>query len=142
MTEHFSQLKKHLYEMYAENPFVTLLQMEIAELQEGKAVLTMPVIFDKHANLYKKVHGGALASLADTVMGMACASTGKKIVTLDMNLNYIRGVDCQETLTAVGTLIHNGNRTMVAETNIFNSKNQLVTTARATFFVTGTFLPE
>lgn len=131
-------LKDHLHRICSENPFVTLLQMQIIELEEGKAVLSMP-IKNKHTNLYNSAHGGALASLADTTMGLACATTGKKVVTLDMNLNYIRNIPYQESLTAVGTLIHNGSRTMVAETDIFNSTKQLVVSARATFFVTGTF---
>lgn len=134
------QLTEHLHEIYSQNPFVTLLQMEIIELAEGTAKLSMPVVHGKHTNLYNMAHGGALASLADTAMGMACATTGKKVVTLDMNLNYIRGVECQEAITAVATLNHNGSRTMVAEVDIFDGMNQLLVKARATFFVTGTFL--
>lgn len=134
------QLKAHLYEIYAHNPFVNLLQMKIAELGKGTATLSMPVLADKHTNLYSMAHGGALASLADTAMGMACATTGKKIVTLDMNLNYIRNAECQEAITAVATLVHNGSRTMVAEADIFDGMDHLLVKARATFFVTGTFL--
>lgn len=133
-----SLLKDQLYTLYSKNPFVTLLQMEIVTLEVGKATLSMPVK-NEHTNFYNSAHGGALSSLADTAMGMACTTTGKKVVTLDMNLNYIQNIPYQETLTAVGTLIHNGSRTMVATTDIFNSTNQLVVTARATFFVTGTF---
>lgn len=133
-----SLLKDHLYTIYSENPFVALLQIEIVELEPGKATLSMP-IKNKHTNFYKSAHGGALAALADTAMGTACTTTGKKVVTLDMNLNYIRNVPCQETLTAVGLVIHNGSRTIVATTDIFNNTNQLVVSARATFFVTSTF---
>ncbi|CQR70204.1 Acyl-coenzyme A thioesterase PaaI [Sporomusa ovata DSM 2662] len=133
-----SLLKDHLHTIYSENPFVTLLQMEIVELDTGKATLFMP-IKTKHTNFYNSAHGGALAALADTAMGMACTTTGKKVVTLDMNLNYIRDIPCQEALTAVGLIIHNGSRTIVATTDIFNNTHQLVVSARATFFVTGTF---
>lgn len=133
-------LKEHLLEIYSHNHFVTLLQMQITDLGVNTAKLSMPVIQDKHTNLYNMAHGGALASLADTAMGMACATTGKKVVTLDMNLNYIRGVECQEAITAVGTVIHNGSRTMVAETDILDSMNRLLVKARGTFFVTGSFL--
>lgn len=132
-------LENHLRSLYAENPFVNLLQMEITEMSEGNITLNMPIV-NKHANLYKATHGGAIASLADTAMGLACATTGKKVVTLDMNLNYIRNVPIGDSLTAVANLIHNGGRTMVSETNIYNNENKLVVAARATFFVTGTFL--
>ncbi len=132
-------LENHLRSLYAENPFVNLLQMKIVEMSKGSITLNMP-IENKHANLYKATHGGAIASLADTAMGLACATTGKKVVTLDMNLNYIRNVPIGDSLTAVANLIHNGSRTMVSETNIYNSEDKIVVAARATFFVTGTFL--
>lgn len=130
--------KDQLYTICSENPFVALLQMEIVELEAGKATLSMPIKY-KHTNFYHSAHGGALAALADTAMGMACTTTGKKVVTLDMNLNYIRDIPCQEALTAVGSVIHNGSRTIVATTEIFNNTHQLVVSARATFFVIGTF---
>lgn len=140
MTDQFLLLKDHLAKLYSQNPFVTLLQIEIVELQAGTAELSMPVIGNKHTNLYNMAHGGALASLADTAMGMACATTGKKVVTLDMNLNYIRSAECQQAITAAAALIHNGNQTMVAEADIFDSTGNLLVKARATFFVTGSFL--
>ncbi|SMD12191.1 PaaI family thioesterase [Sporomusa malonica] len=140
MTDQFLLLKDHLAKLYSQNPFVTLLQIEIVKLQAGTAELSMPVISNKHTNLYNMAHGGALASLADTAMGMACATTGKKVVTLDMNLNYIRSAECQQAITAAATLIHNGNQTMVAETDIFDGMGNLLVKARATFFVTGSFL--
>ncbi|MDF2875064.1 MAG: paaI [Sporomusa sp.] len=142
MTEQLLLLKNHLHKLYTKNPFVHLLEMEIIELEPGMAKLSMPVTNNKHTNLYNMAHGGALASLADTAMGMACATTGKKVVTLDMNLNYIRSAECQEAIIAVGTLIHNGNQTMVAEADIFDGTHNLLVKTRATFFVTGTFLSE
>lgn len=140
MTDQLLLLKDHLAKLYSHNPFVGLLQMKIVELREGAAELSMPVTSDKHTNLYNIAHGGALASLADTAMGMACATTGKKVVTLDMNLNYIRSAECQQAITASAALIHNGSQTMVAEADIFDGMGNLLVKARATFFVTGFFL--
>jgi uncharacterized protein (TIGR00369 family) len=133
-------LKDHLLKAYAQNAFVNLLKMEIVELDTCLSKLSMPVTEGMHTNLYHMAHGGALASLADTAMGMACATTGKKVVTLDMNLNFIRAAECQEALLAVGTVIHDGNKTMVAEADILDGRQNLIAKARGTFFVTGTFL--
>ncbi|WP_371371794.1 PaaI family thioesterase [Sporomusa aerivorans] len=140
MLEQSMLLKDHLLKLYSQNAFVTLLKMEILTLDTRLAKLSMPVLADMHTNLYQTAHGGALASLADTAMGMACATTGKKVVTLDMNLNYIRAAECPAALTAVGTVIHDGSRTMVAEADIVDSDGNLIVKARGTFFVTGTFL--
>ena len=138
MTDPFLQLKDYLKELYSNNPFVSLLQIEVVEIQAGTVKLSMPVE-KHHTNLYKIAHGGALASLADTAMGIACASTGKKVVTLDMNINFIRSAECQTSLIAIGTLVHAGNRTMVAQANIFDSQDNLIVKSSATFFVTGSF---
>lgn len=141
MTDPLFQPKDYLKKLYSNNPFVSLLQIEVIEIQAGSVKLSMPVE-KQYTNLYKIAHGGALASLADTAMGMACATTGKRVVTLDMNINFIRGAECETSLIALGTLVHAGNRTMVAQANIFDSQDNLIAKASATFFVTGSFSKE
>jgi uncharacterized protein (TIGR00369 family) len=141
MTEQLLLLKEHLHKMYRSNPFVDLLQISIIEMEEGMAKLIMPIA-TKHTNLFNVVHGGALATLADTAMGVACAMTGKKIVTLDMNMNFIRAAEPQEVITAIARVVHNGGSTLVAETDIVDSMSNLLLKARGTFFVVGKFLPE
>jgi len=138
MTDQFLLLKDQVYKTYDQNPFIHLLQIKIVELEEGMAKLTMPIV-TKHTNLYNVAHGGALASLADTAMGVACSTTGKKVLTLDMNMNFIRTAKPQEMIIAVGRIIHNGTHTMVAETDIVDDMNKLILKARATFFVVGEF---
>ena len=133
---------KELHKVYRPNSFVNLLQISIVEMEEGMAKLTMPILGDKHTNLYDVAHGGALASLADTAMGVACATTGKKVVTLEMNMNFIRAAEPQEAITAIGRVVHNGGSTIVAETDIVDGMSNLLLKARGTFFVTGKLLPE
>jgi acyl-CoA thioesterase len=138
MTDQFLLLKDHVSKIYDRNPYIHLLQIRIVELEEGMAKLTMPVVTE-HTNLYNVAHGGALASLADTAMGVACSTTGKKVLTLDMNMNFIRTAKSQEMISAVGRVIHNGTHTMVAETDIVDDMSNLILKARATFFVVGKF---
>jgi 1,4-dihydroxy-2-naphthoyl-CoA hydrolase len=132
-------LKNILMTIYDENPYINLLDISIDNLEDGRAELGMPVFAGKHTNLYNIAHGGALASLADTAMGVACATTGKRVVTLDMNMNFIKGAVPQAKLKAVGKVIHNGKSTMIAECEITDSQNELILKARGTFFITGVF---
>jgi 1,4-dihydroxy-2-naphthoyl-CoA hydrolase len=132
-------LKNMLMTIYEENSYINLLDISIESLEEGRAELGMPVFAGKHTNLYNIAHGGALASLADTAMGVACATFGKKVVTLEMNMNFIKGAVPQAKLKAVGRVIHNGRSTMIAEGEIVDSQNELLLKARGTFFVTGMF---
>lgn len=135
-------LKDYLYHIYKSNPFVSLLNMSIAKLEQGCVTMVMPVEKDRHTNLYHVAHGGALASLADTAMGVACCTTGKKVMTLDMSMNFIRAAQPQAAVSAVGKVVHDGSRTMVAETDIVDGNGGLVLKARGTYFVIGSFLTE
>jgi len=132
-------MAEQLVTIYDHNPYVKLLGMYITKLDEGQAELSMPVDADIHTNLYHVAHGGALASLADTVMGIACATTGKKVVTLEMNINFIKSAAPQSAIKAMGRIIHNGKSTMIAEGEIVDSHNNLIAKTRGTFFVTGKF---
>ena len=138
MAKNMEGLSEHLLTIYEQNPYLILLDMKLVKLDEGYAELSMPIM-SKHTNLYHVAHGGALASLADTIMGVACATTGKKVVTLEMNINFIKSAVPQIGLKGIGKIIHNGKTTMVAEGQILDAENKLIATARGTFFVIGTF---
>lgn len=132
-------LKDFLFEIYDRNPYVRFLKMEVVELGNGYAEISMPVEEDKHTNLYNVAHGGALASLADTSMGVACATTGNKVVTLEMNMNFIKAAVPQKALKGVGRVVHSGRSTLVAEVDIIDGEGQLILKARGTFYVVGKF---
>lgn len=137
--EQFIHLKEILYKRYDRNPFVKLMKISIAHLDKGAAVLEMPVVEETHTNLFNVAHGGSLAGLADTAMGVACATLGKKVLTLEMNMNFIRAAVPQQAIRSKGRVIHNGNSTIVAEAEIMDSDGTLLLSARGTFFVVGEF---
>lgn len=139
MTFSMEWLTQYFTNLYDQNPYVNLLGMHIVKLEEGQALLSMLITPDKHTNLYQVAHGGALASLADTAMGIACATTGKQVVTLEMNMNFIKSAIPQSDLRAIGKVIHNGKSTLVAECDIFDQRGVLIAKGRGTFFVTGRF---
>lgn len=129
----------HLNEIYDKNPYLRLLEIKINQLEIGKAILAMPVISATHTNLYGVAHGGAVASLADTAMGVACATLGNRVVTIDMNINYIRSGQAGTTIIGVGEVIHTGLKTMVVECEIRENQGLLLAKARGTFCVIGRF---
>lgn len=138
MNERLAWLHERLLKLYDVNPFVGLLGLKVAGIGEGEATLTMPVTHEVHGNLYGVAHGGALASLADTVMGVSCATLSKRVVTLEMNMNFISSAPAGETVTANAKVIHDGKQTMVVEAELRGSE-RLVAKARGTFFVIGVF---
>lgn len=139
VTEKFENLLKILKETYDKNPFVTLLEMNFVKMEPGSAILEMPVVVGKHTNLHGIAHGGALASLADTAMGAVCATFDKKVVTLNMNMSYIKAALSCQTVRAVARVIHNGRSTMVVESEVLDKNGELLAKATGSFYVVGDF---
>ena len=79
----------HIKQIWSSSAFMNLLKVEIDEIHCGGATVKMPIDFDIHTNHWLGVHGGALAALADTVMGITGASVGEVVQTLSFNINFI-----------------------------------------------------
>ncbi len=134
-----------LRKQYAErNQFYNLLGIHIEKAYKGHAVQSMVVEESKHTNLYANLHGGAIMSIADSCMGVACASLGKRVVTLDMTMNFIKSVDVPSRVTAEAKAIHNGRQTIVMEAKVFNQEGEVISMTRSTYYVIGKFdeIPE
>ena len=132
-------LQQYLRKIYSQNTFVNLLEMKLIHVEPGNAILSMPIDPAKHTNLYNVAHGGALASLADTAMGVACASLGRRVVTLELNMNFIKAPDSGTVIRACGRVLHNGGHTLVVECDVLGEKEVLLGKARGTFYVVGKF---
>lgn len=139
VTEKFEELLRILKETYDKNPFVTLLEMDFVRMEPGSVTLEMPVVVGKHTNLHGIAHGGALASLADTAMGAVCATFDKKVVTLNMNMSYIKAALSCQKVRAVARVIHNGRSTMVVESEVLDKNGELLAKASGNFYVVGDF---
>jgi len=135
--EHLSFVQKYLEEKYRTTVFDNFFDFKIVELKEGKAVYNVK-IDKKHTNIYGFVHGGVFDTICDVVMGVSCITLGKLIVTLDMNLSYIKNVPSGNLLTAVGEVISSGNTIMRASSEVYCDQ-QLLVKAQATYFITGEF---
>ncbi len=130
-------LSEAIRTFYDKNPFVQHLDMQIDYISDGKTRLVMTVDEAKHTNFYGVAHGGALASLADTAMGSACLSVGKKVVTIEMNFNCIKPAPAGRNIVAEASILHNGSKTIIAEAEIRGEDGTLLVKARGSFFVIG-----
>ena len=134
-------LEELLLSIHSRNFFAKYLGMEIVEIGKGDCVVAM-LVTGKHTNIRQVVHGGALVSLADMAMGLACASLGKRVVTLDLNISFMRRVREGDTIRSLTKVIHKGKTTMVVSGSILDETGKLLAEARGTFFVTGDYTPE
>lgn len=81
-----------------------------------------------------RVHGGIIATLADTVMSAAAATTNGNIYrTVDISLNYFAPVFEVVELRADGYVVHPGNTIAVVEASLYNNEGKLIAKSRGTF---------
>jgi 1,4-dihydroxy-2-naphthoyl-CoA hydrolase len=117
-------------------------QLEIIITGRGKNWLSaeMPVKA-KHKQPFGIVHGGATATLAETVASIAgwlCVDHKKQAtVGLELNINHLRAVR-EGYLTAMSKAIHVGRKTQVWQIDIYNQNFKQVSTARLTVAVIDT----
>ena len=131
----------YINNFYEDNPFTKHLGVDIVSIDKGNVCVSL-TIKHEHTNVYGIAHGGVIMSLCDMAMGAACLSVGKKVVTLDFNINILKSIDMEDVAIVKGMIIHNGRSTVVAECEVFNKDNKLCAKARGTFFVIGRLASE
>jgi uncharacterized protein (TIGR00369 family) len=109
-------------------PIAELMNMRIAEVEEGRVVFTLePAEF--HYNPIGSVHGGVAATLLDSCMGCAVQSVlplGTGYTTIELKVNYLRALSSQTGLVyAEGKIIHRGGRIATAEGRITDASGKL-----------------
>ena len=117
------------------SPFAAFLGISIDEFSEGR-VLCSVNLRDHHENNGGRVHGGVLASLADTAAGAAVRTvrpSGTLTATTDLSISFIRP-PMSSRLKAIAEVIHSGKRLYRVEIGIFCSE-KLVAKTNATFML-------
>lgn len=129
----------HIKQIWSSSAFMNLLKIEIDEIHCGGATVKMPIDFDIHTNHWLGVHGGALAALADTVMGITGASVGEVVQTLSFNINFISNLPGTGTAIVKSQVKHHGQTTMVIMAEMTDEQNNLLAAITATMFIAGHF---
>jgi 1,4-dihydroxy-2-naphthoyl-CoA hydrolase len=111
-----------------------LLDIKIVGRGKNWLLAQMPVS-DKIKQPFGIVHGGATATLAETVASIAawmCVDPKKfSTVGLELNINHLRATT-EGILTAKAKAIHIGRKTQVWQIDIYNQKFKPVSAARLT----------
>ena len=115
--------------------YFKMLCCELRRLDEGVAEVALPL--EAHLrNRGNVMHGGAIFSLVDIAMGLACSSVhgfDQRSVTIECKINYVRGVSEGEVL-CIAKVLHAGRRTLVVEAEVVQG-DKLVAKAQGTFAV-------
>lgn len=125
----------HIKQIWSSSAFMNLLKIEIDEIHCGGATVKMPIDFDIHTNHWLGVHGGALAALADAVMGITGASVGEVVQTLSFNINFISNLPGTGTVIVKSQIKHHGQTTMVIAAEMTDEQGKLLAVITTTMFI-------
>jgi acyl-CoA thioesterase len=117
-------------------PYYQLLGMEIMEIKEGESKIRMP-FKQGLTHPYRIVHGGAIASLADSSVAMALISLIEpkdRIATIEFKINFFVPVS-KGHLEAHAKIIHKGSKTAVGDVEVKNEEGKLVAKVIATYSI-------
>ena len=118
-----------------QSAFSELIGCRLQRLEEGVAEVALTL--EPHLrNRAGKLHGGAIFSLVDITMGLACSSAhgfDQQSATIECKINYIRAVSEGEVM-CTARVIHPGRRTLVVEADVMQG-DKLVAKAQGTFAV-------
>jgi uncharacterized protein (TIGR00369 family) len=116
-----------------DTPLHELLGLEIVEIGEGHAVLSMPVrpqAFNSTGNL----HGGAIATLIDVAAGTAAARGSgfepgrQSLVTADLHVRYL-GRPHGDTVYARAQILKAGRQLIVVECRVTDVEERVIAAA-------------
>jgi uncharacterized protein (TIGR00369 family) len=126
--------EKAIREKFETNHFPQLLGIELDSLEPGRARLSVEVRRDL-LQLAGVMHGGAIASLIDTAVAFAIASSSEpqdRFTTVEMKVNYLTAIR-EGRAVADARLIRDGRRIIVADCDVFDHKGQLAAKGLLTY---------
>ncbi len=121
---------------YMADSLASLMGIEFTERGEDFLAAKMPVDA-RTRQAYGILHGGASATLAETVgsiAGYLCVPENKYVVGLDLNCNHIRAMR-EGVVVGTARPLHLGSSTQVWDIRIISEEKKLVCVARLTLAV-------
>jgi acyl-CoA thioesterase len=134
--EQIKKIKDQYLMMIDQKNFDHFINPNIIKLEDGLAeVRWFPQ--PEHLNRFGAIHGGALAGLIDSVASITSLTKLKRIVTIEMNISYIKAATIATKVFAKGLVIQSGKSLIRTTVELFNEENQLITRGNLTFFILG-----
>ena len=118
-----------LRQIFAQIPYAQFLGMELVAIARGAATVQL----EARAELSRMegiMHGGAIASLADTAAAFAVLSVleeGQRTVTVDLTLHYLRPLT-QGRITATARVLRQGRRLATVSIEVTDESGKLAAT--------------
>lgn len=129
-----AQITKERYD----KSFEKYLGVDFLKYADGQCEISLKVE-DHHLNIGGSVHGGIINALCDIALSGAVTcnfiNKAETVVTMQMNVNFLRPGFSGETIFAFAEVIKKGRTIYYVEGGIRNEKNELLARASGDWFV-------
>lgn len=128
-------IKERIEDNIRNNPFVSHLGITVIEAKEGYIRAEMP-LRSEEKQYSGTVHGGVLASIADTIAGYAAYTVTEQdagLLTTDLDIKFFRA-GWGDKLVAIGRSVKSGRRMQFAECEVY-CNDKLLSKASGSFLV-------
>lgn len=128
------ELKEYtrLIEQFESGQYFQLLGFEIDKVEYGKAAMRLARKPDND-NMQNMLHGGAIMSGLDIVMGLASRSLGSDAVsTIQMEVRFIKSL-AEGTAEFHAEVLHQTNSTAILTGHVLSDKDELLAYSTGTF---------
>lgn len=116
-------------EMWASDRASQHIGMEIAEVGEGRAVLTL-LVRPEHCNGHGICHGGITFMLADSAFAFACNSRNQRTVAQHNAISYLAPGQEGDVLRAEAREVSLTGRSGLYDVTVTNQENQVIAAFR------------
>ncbi|WP_306233793.1 hydroxyphenylacetyl-CoA thioesterase PaaI [Agrococcus beijingensis] len=114
--------------------------IEIAELERGRAVLTMDIT-EGMVNGFGITHGGLVFTLADTAFAYACNEDAHVTVASGADITFAKATHAGQTLTATAERRWKSGRNGIYDVSIVDETGETVAEFRGRSFSTNRTAP-
>ncbi|MEP6477292.1 MAG: PaaI family thioesterase [Actinomycetota bacterium] len=131
-----AQMEADLRDRIARSAFHSWMGMELVGATRGRVEVALEVTHH-HLNLQGSLHGGVMATLADTATGLAVRTmlpVGRRHVTIQLDVHYLAPGRLGQII-AVATTVRVGSQVAYAEADIRDGNDRLLARATATVAV-------
>ena len=123
----------YLKERLRDAPISRFPGHRLVACQNGRAEVRLPYRAEFQQS-YGVVHGGLIATLADTAGFFAAASVSREnvVTTVEFKINLMSGAR-EENLLGVGKVLRNGRHLIVCEMTIYGRRRRKIASALGTY---------
>lgn len=129
------KLFSFIVETNSQAPFYNLAGITTKNLGPGWAEMSVQT-GDEHGNPMGLTHGGLISTLADSAMGNAVRTTGRKGVTVNYDISFLSSAPVGKEIVGHGRVDRAGSKIVFTSVEVV-CDNKVIATCQGTFYVVG-----